>query len=127
MPKPNRVKAEPFRRVLEALEAREHCLRERIAAHRDALEEAARTPDPASDVGDVAFDRSRAEVEHDLIELSLKELTQIAQVRDRIAAGAYGNCLECGETIAPARLEVNPLAQRCAACQSVFERQIGGA
>jgi len=115
-----------LRNVLESLEARERSLRERIVERRDALAEAARASDPAGGVGDVAFDRTRAEVEHDLIGRSLQELAEIVGVRQRIAAGTYGECLECGEAIDPARLEVNPVARRCAACQSRFERQSAG-
>jgi RNA polymerase-binding transcription factor DksA len=115
--------AGPIGAVLEALEARERSLRERIAERREALDAAARSPDPAGDAGDVAFGHIRAEIEHDLIEQSLKELAEIVAVRGRIAAGTYGECLECGEPIDPARLEINPLARRCAACQTLVERQ----
>jgi RNA polymerase-binding transcription factor DksA len=123
MPRPKRVTADPLRPVLEALQARERSLRERIAERREALDAAARAPDPAGDVGEVAFGRTSAEVEHDLIELSLKELAEIAAVRERIAAGTYGECVECGEPIDPARLEINLLARRCAACQALAEKQ----
>jgi RNA polymerase-binding transcription factor DksA len=110
------------RNLLDALEQRERSLREKIAERRDALELAARAPDPAGDVADVAFGRSRAEVEQDLIEISLRELAAIAAVRERLANGTYGECIECGEPIAPARLEVNPTARRCAECQARHEK-----
>jgi RNA polymerase-binding transcription factor DksA len=110
------------RKLLDSLDRREQSLREKIAERRDALDVAARTPDPAGDVADAAFSRSRAEVEHDLIEMSLKELAAIAAVRERVANGTYGECIECGEPIAPARLEVNPTARRCAECQARHEK-----
>ena len=113
------------RKILETLEQRERSLQERIAERRDALDVAARPPDPAGDTADKAFGRARAEVEHDLIEMSLKELVEIAAVRDRLANGTYGQCLECGEPIAPARLEVNPTARRCAGCQARHEKLTG--
>ncbi len=125
MPQPGRAKPDPHRRLIEVLDAREHSLRERIAERRAALESAAAAPDPAGDAGDIAFDHTRAEVEHDLIERSLRELGQIAAVRSRIAAGSYGECLDCMEPIDPARLEINPLARRCTACQEIFERRGG--
>jgi len=110
------------RKLLDALERREQNLREKIAERRDALDVAARPPDPAGDIADKAFSRSRAEVEHDLIEISLRELAGIAAARERLANGTYGECTECGEPIAPARLEVNPTARRCAECQARHEK-----
>jgi RNA polymerase-binding transcription factor len=115
MPKPSRP-------LLEALDARERSLREKIAERRDALDGAAHPADPAGDLADKAFERTRAEVEHDLIEMSLKELAEIAALRERLANGTYGECAECGEPIPPARLEVNPTARRCAACQERHEK-----
>jgi len=110
------------RKLLDTLERREQNLREKIAERRDALEVAANPPDPAGDIADKAFSRSRAEVEHDLIEMSLKELAGIAAARERVANGTYGECIDCGEPIAAARLAVNPTARRCAACQALHEK-----
>jgi len=36
----------------------------------------------------------------------------------RIDAGEFGYCEECGETIAPRRLELNPAVTRCIGCAS---------
>lgn len=116
----------PARQLLDALDERERALKEKIVERRDALEVATHPPDPAGDVADKAFDRTRAEVEHDLIEMSLKELAEIAALRERVAHGTYGKCVDCGEPIPPARLAVNLTARRCAACQARRE-QPGGA
>ncbi|MDH3318964.1 MAG: TraR/DksA family transcriptional regulator [Betaproteobacteria bacterium] len=112
----------PSRQLLESLDTRERSLRDKIAERRDALDDAARPADPAGDLADKAFERTRAEVEHDLLELSLRELEAIAAARKRVANGTYGECIECGEPIAPARLEVNPTARRCAECQARHEK-----
>jgi RNA polymerase-binding transcription factor len=117
--------AQPARQLLDALDSRERELKEKIAERREALDVSARPPDPAGDVADKAFERTRAEVEHDLIEMSLKELAEIAALRERLANGTYGECIECGEPIPPARLAVNPTARRCAACQARHEKQAG--
>ena len=117
--------AQASRKILAALEARERTVRDKIAEHREALEDASRPADPVGDVADKAFERTRAEVEHDLIEHSLRELREIAAVRERVANGTYGECIECGEPIAPARLEAYPTARRCAACQSRHEKLTG--
>ncbi|MGH8709442.1 MAG: TraR/DksA family transcriptional regulator [Burkholderiales bacterium] len=116
---------QPSRKLHEALDQRERLVRDTIAERRDALEDASRPADPAGDIADKAFERTRAEVEHDLIEMSLRELAEIAALRERLANGTYGECIECREPIPPARLEVNPTARRCAACQARHEKLTG--
>jgi DnaK suppressor protein len=50
------------------------------------------------------------------------ELARIDAALARVAAGEFGDCEDCGEPIAPARLDVNPAAARCAECQSYAEQ-----
>jgi RNA polymerase-binding protein DksA len=52
----------------------------------------------------------------------IDELAQVESALQRLAAGSYGNCADCGDAIAPERLRVQPAAQRCAACQVAYER-----
>ena len=40
----------------------------------------------------------------------------------RIDAGDYGKCLECGETIHPGRLSVDPTTTLCIECAEALER-----
>jgi len=40
----------------------------------------------------------------------------------RLDAGVYGDCVDCGQPIALERLRVQPAAERCAACQAARER-----
>jgi DnaK suppressor protein len=44
----------------------------------------------------------------------------------RVADGSFGECVDCGEAIARARLEANPAAERCIACQERAETRAGG-
>ena len=44
------------------------------------------------------------------------ELARIDAAVQRIDAGTYGDCLSCGEEIAPGRLEADPSASLCIAC-----------
>jgi DnaK suppressor protein len=53
----------------------------------------------------------------------LEELAQVAAAIERLDAGRYGNCLSCGEPIAPERLAAQPWAARCLACQTRFEQR----
>lgn len=44
------------------------------------------------------------------------ELTRIEAALERIEAGEYGICQECGEEIGEKRLEIDPSAGLCIAC-----------
>ena len=44
------------------------------------------------------------------------ERAAIDAALDRIDAGEYGYCLQCGDEIAPARLDHNPAAPNCIEC-----------
>ena len=48
---------------------------------------------------------------------------QVEAALGRIDSGEYGECLGCGEDIEPKRLEVQPEAALCLACQSQRERR----
>jgi DnaK suppressor protein len=72
-------------------------------------------------------DRSQRDQATDLARVeSLRlgnELLLVEAALQRLDAGTYGDCLDCGEPIAFDRLLVQPEAARCAACQTVVERQ----
>ena len=51
----------------------------------------------------------------------LDELRQVRAALFRIDSGAYGDCVDCGESIAFERLQVQPAAERCASCQVLHE------
>ena len=44
------------------------------------------------------------------------EIARIDAALKRIEEGEYGWCLECGEAIAPRRLEIDPAVARCIGC-----------
>lgn len=74
-------------------------------------------------------DWARADTERDLAfaldERESAELVAIHAALQRIDDGSYGLCLDCGTSIATARLHANPTAMRCVACQARTE-QSGG-
>lgn len=51
-----------------------------------------------------------------------RELRLVQAALDRMKEGLYGQCVECGEAIAPARLEASPEAARCIRCQTAAEQ-----
>lgn len=52
-------------------------------------------------------------------------LRQITDALERLDAGSYGLCLDCGGPIATTRLQALPEAERCLNCQEEFERDSG--
>lgn len=50
------------------------------------------------------------------------ELGAFEEALERLDAGLYGQCKDCGEQIPEARLAAYPAALRCMACQNIFEK-----
>ena len=55
-------------------------------------------------------------------ELLVDRVNRIAAALERLDRGEYGMCVECGEAIAPARLQVMPEVLTCVRCQDRLER-----
>ena len=55
-------------------------------------------------------------------ELLVERVNALAAALDRLKDGDYGTCVECGEDIAPARLQALPEVQTCVRCQDRLER-----
>lgn len=53
----------------------------------------------------------------------IQELLDIAAALQRMQAGNYGTCMDCGAPIPRARLRAYPTAKRCRPCQEMHERQ----
>lgn len=54
------------------------------------------------------------------------ELDAVQAALDRISAGRYGDCSDCGLAIPAARLRAAPTALRCIACQQRAEQHPPG-
>jgi DnaK suppressor protein len=78
----------------------------------------------------VGDDWAQADAERDLSialeERESAELVAIDAALQRIADGSYGLCVDCGASIATARLHANPTALRCVGCQDKAEHAQGG-
>jgi DnaK suppressor protein len=55
-------------------------------------------------------------------ELLVERVNRIAAALERLDQGEYGMCVECGEAIAPARLQALPEVLTCVRCQDRLER-----
>ena len=51
------------------------------------------------------------------------ELGDIEAALERLDAGTYGHCTDCGVNIPPARVNAYPSAKRCIDCQTVAEQR----
>ena len=53
----------------------------------------------------------------------ISELQEIDDALARLHQGEYGDCIDCGQSIAAARLQAQPSAARCLPCQNRHEHQ----
>ena len=113
-------------------------LRERLTTRRQVLraevaEQLANSDDPrvaglvnalaATEdwvLADILTDLDIAMVKHDTAELQ-----EVDAALSSIAEGSYGTCRDCGEPVGWPRLNANPTALRCIACQAAYERSHG--
>lgn len=105
-------------RFTRELEAKRRDLASRRDAEGIAIE---RTPDSMDEL--VLANERDLTVERLNRETFL--LRQVAHALHRIAAGEYGNCLECEEPISTKRLAALPWAALCLSCQEAADREPG--
>jgi len=74
--------------------------------------------DPGDEsVATLMSDTANAEVTRDIL-----EVRDIIGAEERIAAGRYGICIDCGDAIDYERLHAYPSCKRCLRCQQVREK-----
>lgn len=110
-------------------------IRDRLLAMRAAIESLEESRRSSSEV--VELDQTRTGRLSRMDALQLQAMAQAGQARSqqelrrievalrRLEAGAWGDCLDCGEAIAPARLEANPTVTLCVSCASARETRQG--
>lgn len=64
------------------------------------------------------------ELEFALSDREAEEIVAIDAALNRVDAATYGECIDCGVQIAPARLDASPEVTRCIPCQEKFEQQL---
>ena len=103
------------------LEARRRQLVHEVQAKmRDARTEAALERN-VIDQGEVSEVDVQCEIDFALIEMKAQTLNKIEVALLRLWQGTYGDCFECGEEIAEARLFALPFATRCMDCEEAAE------
>ncbi|MES2889426.1 MAG: TraR/DksA family transcriptional regulator [Pseudomonadota bacterium] len=118
----NDLSVEQRQRLHDTLLDRQATLREQV---RLAKEERAERPSAVApvpeDLAEAGEQHFRTGVEHVELLRDQEELLDIDTALTRIGLGTYGNCDDCGLSIPPERLAVQPAALRCIRCQTQWE------
>jgi len=110
----NRKQMEKFKKLLEAKRAE---LLDRVRAARAT--EKTEQPENAPDLGDRALSSVTRDLSYVLSAGERDLLKRIDDALDRIEAGSYGQCLNCGKTVLQGRLTAVPWALHCIDCQEL--------
>ena len=104
-------------------------LERRATQLRDEIAQAQQHPGDSADAAHEVLDRKdQADARaHDgvadaEIERDRAELAEVQAALRRLADGSYGRCADCDEPIGAQRLQAQPAALRCLACQEAAER-----
>ena len=116
-------------RDLEALHAQLRALRQHVGGavsdrlHRHGLEvhDVAALPNRREDTDDEGAAELATSLDIAHVSRNAATLAALDAALARVAAGEYGQCLDCGEDIARPRLAANPAADRCTECQELSE------
>jgi DnaK suppressor protein len=115
----------------EQIEQFRKSLQERFQQLREGVQEEVERSDREhfTDVAGEVHDPEEASVAHLVIDVDLANIDRhVNEIRDieaallRIGRGEFGICIDCDQPIPLARLEANPTALRCIACQTDYER-----
>ena len=93
------------------LEALERDFRSSVEAAAAANADDEHDPEGAT----LAFERQHVAA---LIEQARAQVRDVTAALDRLSQGGYGQCVRCGEPIAPERMAARPTAALCIGCAS---------
>lgn len=116
--------ADETAQIKQILEQRHQQLLEEIrdelarSGEQHYIDLAGRVTDP----GDESVADMLADLDAAIVDRQINEVREIEATYKRIAAGDYGNCVDCGGDIPFTRLRVYPTAVRCVSCQAVHEK-----
>ncbi|MBE0577661.1 MAG: RNA polymerase-binding protein DksA [Desulfuromonadales bacterium] len=113
----NKAKLEEFRKLLQ--EQMDQLLREADKTVLEMTDEKTNFPDP-TDRASLESDRN---FELRIRDRERKLISKIREALDRIEAGDFGECEDCGDQIGEARLKARPVTTLCIECKTEQERQ----
>jgi DnaK suppressor protein len=88
----------------------EHAMTDFVEATESSSED-----DHDEDAASMVIERSQTA---GLLESAREHAEEIASALERLEAGTYGVCENCGKDISPERLEARPVARLCITCAS---------
>lgn len=94
----------------------------RQTLERSTQESHVRIAEQARDIEDDSFSNLIVDVNLAEIDRDAAEQRRIDGALVRLAAGTYGQCVDCGQPIPLARLEAEPTASRDVQCQELYEK-----
>ena len=112
-----KAKLEKFRQLLQ--EQMDQLLREAGKTVSEMTDEKTNFPDP-TDRASLESDRN---FELRIRDRERKLISKIREALDRIEAGEFGECEDCGDQIGEARLKARPVTTLCIECKTEQERQ----
>lgn len=89
---------------------------------RSSEESHVRIAEQARDVEDDSFSNLIVDLNFTDIDRDADELSRIDGALLRLKSGAYGDCIDCAQPIPLQRLQAEPAAARCIACQEMYEK-----
>lgn len=105
--------------IIEGLRDRRETLARRLGkVERDRRRAAGALP---ADFEEQVVERENDDVLDALDEREREELAHIERALDRVTAGCFGICDDCGQDVDPRRLESLPWAERCVKCAEATE------
>jgi len=112
-----KAKLEEFRQLLQ--EQMDKLLREADKTVSEMTDETTNFPDP-TDRASLESDRN---FELRIRDRERKLISKIREAIERIEAGDFGECEDCGDQIGEARLKARPVTTLCIECKTEQERQ----
>ena len=112
-----KTKLEEFRQLLQ--EQMDKLLREADKTVSEMTDETTNFPDP-TDRASLESDRN---FELRIRDRERKLISKIREALERIEAGEFGECEDCGDQIGEARLKARPVTTLCIECKTEQERQ----
>jgi DnaK suppressor protein len=101
------------------LESRRHEIHEKLRSLREGLP----AEHEVKDAEEQSVDDFVQDVDFALMQMKSETLAKIDEALRRVERGTYGQCAECGEPIAAARLKALPFATLCRLCQEHEEHR----
>jgi DnaK suppressor protein len=108
---------------LGEIRARLNTMRQDLKIQIAEEEENARAESANPDRTDLAHSYDFGQRKSALLDQLEEQLEQVEQALGRLEDGTYGKCQNCGQDIAPGRLQAMPQATLCIRCQEELERR----